>query len=103
MNHQHTRSLNLKRSTCSTLMKSFDRPCKITSVKAQLLFQQTRMLNLGLMIRYGPNLWKNHDDQIDSTTNVFNDVLQHVCSNANQTNKTRKLSQILAVRKLNRL
>jgi pre-mRNA-splicing factor SPF27 len=75
----------------------------LDNAEAQLEHQQLRLCNLELMAKFGPNVWRAHNMQLDVLIKQFGEELAAVRAETDQVNKERKLQQLQASEEMARV
>eukprot|EP00890_Picochlorum_soloecismus_P006483 jgi/Picsp_1/6836/NSC_04173-R1_breast carcinoma amplified sequence 2 len=68
----------------------------IENVMAQLEHQQTRIINLQLLLKHGPNTWRAYNEGLSSLLNTIDHELQVIRGDCNHINRERKMEQLAA-------
>lgn len=68
----------------------------IENVMAQLEHQQTRIINLQLLLKHGPNTWRAYNEGLSSLLNRLDHELQVIRGDCNHINRERKMEQLAA-------
>lgn len=75
----------------------------INNVKSQIEHQQSRLINLELLEKYGPDAWSSVNEDYESYYKYLNSYLNKVQNEINEVNKKRKMHQVDNENKLNTL
>jgi len=68
----------------------------VENVMAQLEHQQTRILNLQLLLKHGPDTWRAYNEGLSSLLNRLDHELQVIRGDCNHINRERKMEQLAA-------
>jgi pre-mRNA-splicing factor SPF27 len=75
----------------------------LENAQAQLQHQKNRILNLELLLKYGPDCWRAKNDHLATHLSSLNQQLASTQRSIDDTNKERKLQQEIAGRELSAL
>jgi pre-mRNA-splicing factor SPF27 len=64
------------------------------NARAQLEHQSTRILNLELLSKYGPNAWRTHGQDLEGTLNFLKNKREKINKDVEDVNATRKEQQL---------
>ena len=65
----------------------------VDNANAQLEHQQNRVLNLQLLLKHGPNVWRAQNEQLNSLLTRMQERLDEVKGDVGYINRERKLEQ----------
>lgn len=72
----------------------------LDNANAQLEHQRNRLLNLELLLKFGPSTWRAHNEAVASYASRLKNQVQDSRNGIENLNKERKLQQIAAGREL---
>lgn len=75
----------------------------LDNAHCQLEHQYNRLLNLELLLKFGPNAWRAHNDQLDAHNKQLEGEVAAARKDIESTNKARKLHQTATAAQLRAL
>lgn len=83
--------------------KNGDWKCSVDNAKSQLEYQESRLINLELMSKYGPNQWKLANYQLEHINKALLKEMNDVKESIQAVNRERKQEQIIAAKSINQM